>query len=42
MEFIDNPKDIDVPWYIIGNFDIIYGEILGGCRGLLKHILNKI
>ena len=39
LDFTDNPKDIDDPWYT-GNFDITYDEILEGCRGLLKYILK--
>lgn len=41
LEFTDNPKDIDDPWYT-GNFDVTYNEILEGCRGFLKHIKDEM
>lgn len=40
LDFTDNKKDIDDPWYS-GNFDITYDEICEGSRALLKHILSN-
>lgn len=40
LDFTDNKKDIDDPWYS-GNFDITYDEICEGSRELLNYILKK-
>ena len=40
LDFTDNKKDIDDPWYS-GNFDITYDEICEGARALLKHIIDN-
>ena len=40
LDFTDNPKDIDDPWYT-RDFDTTYDEILKGCNGLLTHIMMK-
>lgn len=40
LDFTDNKKDIDDPWYT-GNFDITYDEIYEGCTELLKYIIKK-
>lgn len=40
MDFTDNKKDIDDPWYT-GDFDITYNEIEEGCKALLKFITNR-
>ena len=37
LDFTDNPRDIDDPWYT-GNFEVAYNDILEGCKGLLKHL----
>lgn len=39
LDFTDNPKDIDDPWYS-GDFETTYREIVKGCNGLLNHILK--
>ena len=41
LDFTDNPKDIDDPWYT-GDFNTTYNEILKGCNGLLNHIMNEL
>ncbi len=38
LDFTDNPRDIDDPWYT-GDFDLTYQEILEGCEALLRLIL---
>lgn len=40
LDFTDNPKDIEDPWYT-RDFDTTYDEILKGCNGLLTHIMMK-
>ncbi len=40
MEFTDNLKNIDDPWYT-GDFDTAYDEIFDGCYGLYQYLLNK-
>ncbi len=40
LEFTDNIKDIDDPWYT-GDFDIAYQEIYDGCMGLYDYLLSK-
>lgn len=40
LDFTDNKKDIDDPWYS-GNFDITYDEICEGSKALLKHIIDN-
>jgi protein-tyrosine phosphatase len=40
MEYTNNLKDIDDPWYS-GDFDIAFDEINEGCMGLYKYLLNK-
>ena len=40
LDFTDNPKDIDDPWYS-GDFETTYREIVKGCNGLLKHIIEE-
>lgn len=37
LDFTDNPKDVDDPWYH-HDFNKTYEEILLGCQHLLKHI----
>ena len=40
MEYTNNLKDIDDPWYS-GDFDIAFDEINEGRLGLYKYFLNK-
>ncbi len=40
LDFTDTKGDIDDPWYT-GNFDSTYQEVLAGCKGLLKHIMDS-
>lgn len=40
LEFTDNCKDIDDPWYS-GDFDTAFNEINEGCSGLYNYLLNK-
>lgn len=37
LDFTERKGDIADPWYT-GNFDLTYGDVLDGCRGLLKFI----
>jgi protein-tyrosine phosphatase len=39
LDFTDNPRDIDDPWYS-RNFDLAYEEILEGCKALLERCVN--
>ena len=39
MEYTDNIKDIDDPWYT-GDFDIAFEEINEGCIGLYNYLLE--
>ena len=40
LEYAGETGDIADPWYT-GNFDVTYDDVLRGCKGLLKEILNK-
>ena len=40
LEYTDNLKDIDDPWYT-GDFDTAFDEISRGCIGLYNYLLNK-
>ena len=40
LEYTDNLKDIDDPWYT-GDFDTAFDEIYKGCVGLYNFLLNK-
>lgn len=40
MDFTNNKKDIEDPWYT-RDFDIAYKEIEMGCKDFLKYIINK-
>lgn len=40
LDFSDCPGDIADPWYT-GNFDATYDDIMYGCRGLLKVLVQK-
>ena len=39
LDFSDRPRDIADPWYT-GNFDKTYKDIVEGCEGLLRYILE--
>lgn len=41
LDFTNNPRDIDDPWYT-RNFEKAYQEIYEGCEALLKYIVQKI
>lgn len=40
MEYTDNNKDIDDPWYT-RDFDLCYKEINEGCNGLFNYLIEK-
>lgn len=40
LDFSNDPRDIADPWYT-RDFEKTYIEILEGCEGLLKHIINE-
>ena len=40
LEFAQSSGDISDPWYT-GNFDRTYGEVVKGCRGLLKKLVEE-
>lgn len=40
MDFTNNKKDIEDPWYT-RDFDTAYKEIEMGCKDFLKYIINK-
>lgn len=40
LDFTDNPKDIEDPWYS-GNFEKVYNEITAGCKALLDKIRRE-
>ena len=39
LDFTDNPKDIDDPWYT-RDFEKAYSEILVGCKALLSSLYH--
>ncbi len=39
LEYAGETGDIADPWYT-GNFDVTYDDVLRGCTGLLKAILD--
>lgn len=39
LEYTDNIKDIDDPWYS-GDFDTVFNEINEGCIGLFNYLVN--
>lgn len=41
LDFTDNPKDIEDPWYS-GNFEKVYSEIKLGCESLLEKIKKSV
>lgn len=40
LEYTDDVKGIDDPWYT-GDFETAYEEIVKGCEGLYKYLLQK-
>lgn len=40
LSFADSGRDISDPWYT-GDFDAAYRDVLEGCEGLLKYLLEK-
>ena len=40
LEYAGETGDIADPWYT-GNFDVTYDDVLRGCKGLLKAILDR-
>ena len=40
LEYTDNIKDIDDPWYS-GDFDTAFNEINEGCNGLFNFLVSK-
>lgn len=40
LEYTDNVKDIDDPWYT-GDFETAYNDIYNGCIGLYNYLLLK-
>jgi len=40
MDFTDEPKDVDDPWYS-GDFVTAYNEIYKGCTALLDYLVNN-
>ncbi len=40
LDFTDNPKDIDDPWYT-RNFGLCYDEIEEGCKALFAHVIHN-
>lgn len=39
LDYTNRPGDIADPWYT-GNFDETYDDVLEGCQGLLRHIME--
>ncbi len=37
LDFTNNPKDIEDPWYS-GNFEKVFAQISEGCRALFEHL----
>ena len=40
LEFAQSSDDIADPWYT-GNFDRTYEDVVKGCRGLLKKLVEE-
>ena len=40
MDFAGEHRSIADPWYT-GNFDATFDDVMRGCQGLLKHIIQK-
>ncbi len=40
LSFAGSDRDISDPWYT-GDFDATYRDVLEGCEGLLKYLLEK-
>lgn len=39
LDFGQNPRDIDDPWYT-GDFDVTYEAVYEGCQALFAHLLH--
>lgn len=40
MDFAGEHRSVADPWYT-GNFDATFDDVMRGCQGLLKHIIQK-
>ena len=40
LTFAGSERDVADPWYT-GDFDVTYADVVEGCNGLLKHILEN-
>lgn len=40
LDFSERPRDIADPWYT-GNFDLTYEDVVEGCEGFLKYVLER-
>lgn len=40
LDYTDHPGQVADPWYT-GNFEATWNDVLDGCQGLLKQILEK-
>ena len=40
MEYTDRPGEVADPWFT-GHFDITFRDVLDGCRGVLKEIIQE-
>lgn len=40
LDYTDHPGQVADPWYT-GNFEATWNDVLEGCQGLLKQILEK-
>ena len=39
LEFAESSREVADPWYT-GDFDATYQDVIAGCSGLLKHLLQ--
>ena len=40
LDYTDHPRDVADPWYT-GDFEATWQDVLAGCQGLLKELLQK-
>jgi len=40
LDYCGEYRDVDDPWYT-GDFEQAYDDILAGCQGLYRHIMNQ-
>lgn len=40
MEYTDRPGEVADPWFT-GDFDTTFRDVLDGCRGVLKEIIQE-